>query len=122
MFKNLLPMPRKIVLSIILALGCTAGIAEAQEQRERVQMAQISVTVVEGLQIGPCSFDPNQLCADAEAQERFDSGNFGLRIVRPKGIPLLKSALASIASNSRYDEADNLNPRTMTAQIWDRRI
>jgi hypothetical protein len=94
----------------------------AQLYQEISQTVRITVSVVEGIQVGPCSFDPNQICTNEDDDDSFGLGAFGLRIIAPAERPSITRALASITSLMDL-RAPGLPEREIpTAQVWDKRL
>jgi hypothetical protein len=96
--------------------------SHAQLFQEISQTVRITLTVVEAIQVGPCSFDPNQICTNEDTDDSFGLGSFGLRVIAPSERPFMTRALASIASLLDYKVPKLPIMEQPTAQVWDKRL
>ncbi len=99
-----------------------ANVAYAQLFQEISQTVRVTVTVVEGIKVGPCSFDPNQICTNEDEDGSFGTGAFGLRIINTGERPSITRALASITSLADLATPSLPVKEQPIAQIWDKRL
>ncbi len=111
-----------VILLLTALLSLFSKVAHAQLYQEISQAVQITVTVVEGIAVGPCSFDPNQICTNEDENNSFKLGTFGIRIIGIEERPNLTRALASITSLMDLNAPPIPMREQATAQVWDKRL
>jgi len=83
---------------LVVILTLLSNVAHAQLFQEISQSVRITVSVIEGIAVGPCSFDPNQICTNEDEYGSFGLGSFGIRIIGTNERPTISKAIASITS------------------------
>jgi len=103
-------------------LSVLSNDAYAQLFREVSQSVRITATIVEGIAVGPCSFDPNQVCTNEDEYGSFGLGSFGIRIIGNDERPSISRAIASITPLSDLKVPALPAREQQTAQVWDKRL
>lgn len=111
-----------ILLFIGALLSLHTGVAHAQLFQEISQSVRITATIVEGIAVGPCSFDPNQVCTNEDEYGTFGTGSFGIRIIGNSERPSISKSIASIlpVADLKTPPLAAIEPRT--TQVWDKRL
>jgi len=115
---------KSYIISFFLGtlLSVLSSTAYAQYFQEISQSVRITVTVIEGIAVGPCSFDPNQICTNEDEYGSFGLGSFGIRIIGNDERPLISRAIASITSVGNLVKPALPAKEFQTAQVWDKRL
>jgi hypothetical protein len=108
-----------VIIFLTALLSLFSKFAYAQLFQEISQTVRITVTVVEGIAVGPCSFDPYQICTN---EDEYGLGTFGIRIIGIDERPTISRALASIASPADLKMPIFPIREQPTAHVWDKRL
>lgn len=111
-----------IATFVVAFFSLLSNAAYGQLFQEISQTVRVSVRVIEGVQVGPCSFDQSQVCTNENEDGSSGTGIFGLRIVGGNERTSISRALTTITTLADFKTTLPPIREQQTAQVWDKRI